>query len=381
MTNPSRSLACLLLLAAWNVGAAPVRTIEVGGRHIDALSAASLFAAGDGYWTQGFDRNNRSYAFHTSAAGERGETHAVARDFYLARGAGNGDVVLESVSVVDDGGCVVERRDSAFALRWRRHLDACYAVPAGAWTWMYGNGGPALLVDATGAGAELQLDNYLLAAAGLDDGDAPALGDPPGPNMVVERLRPDGTVAWRTTVPHEGGVDVADIAVDGSSVVVGIGGLAGSVSRLSLATGVRQWTTPVAWLRSVAQAGGRSWALLADSDGCLASSFDPTTGASSTIRTPVQGARCFETDIAGLADGSLLVLDRGDNVRVAAGAASVAPYALDGFPGSLARMRDGSFRLVVQRNAALETVAIDADAAWRTLAPLPVDVTSGGSAS
>ncbi|HET7843947.1 MAG TPA: hypothetical protein VFL14_07340, partial [Xanthomonadales bacterium] len=69
MSRTSLPFACLLLTVAAQAASAPVRTIELPARTTAPLTTASLFAAGDGYWIQGFARNNASYAVRASASG------------------------------------------------------------------------------------------------------------------------------------------------------------------------------------------------------------------------------------------------------------------------------------------------------------------------
>ncbi|HET7843096.1 MAG TPA: hypothetical protein VFL14_03030, partial [Xanthomonadales bacterium] len=259
-------------------------------------------------------------------------------------------------------------------------LGRCYAVAAGDWTWVFGNAGPALRIDIAGAAAEQPLDASVVATYGLANGDIVVVGAANGPNIVVERLRPDGSNAWRTTFPHNGDIQDAFVEADATTLAVAIGGSTSSVSRLSLATGALQWTTAVEFAFDVEQVGGRTWALLYGADGCIAASFDAATGAARTIQTPIAPFRCRDADLAGLADGSVVVTDRDDNVRVAAGAASLAPYALDGAPGELVRLRDGSFRAIVLRNNAQGIVAIEPDGSSRIATPPPAEVTAAGSA-
>lgn len=376
MTRIVHPFAFLLLVAAMAAASAPVRTIELDARRSVALSTALLVPAGDGYWTRGFGQSPGSYAVHATAAGVQGEPNAVASGF-IANGAGNGDIVLVALA---DGGCLVERRDTTFALRWRRHVDRCTSMPAGDWTWVVGDDRHVMRIDITGAAAEQQIDNFAVAVAGLDNGDLVVVGDVVGPTIVVERLRPDGSMAWRTDLPYEGVVQDAFIATDASALAVAVGGTTSSfVSRLNLATGAREWSTPVAFAHDVALSGSRTWALTSGTNGCAVASFDATTGAARTIETPLAPFRCREADLAALADGSLIVVDGPASVRVAAGAASVAPYSFDGAPGDLVRLRDGSFRVLVSRNSVLGTVAIETDGSWRALTPPPTDVSAAGS--
>lgn len=358
----------------------------------DALQRVEtkLVVAGDGFWVQGVGSFGSVDLTRYSSAGPTGTSVPMDGRLENAQGTEDGGVVLSSPPLRPsiDGGCLVERRDAALAMRWRRLLAGeCLAFPSGEWTWVRTEDGIARF-DRDGAQIGGNLPNYgafttSLYSPGGGDIVLARSGDN-NASIQVQRVRPDGSVAWTQVVAMSGYSAFQRLSGDADAILLIAQGQPTLIAMLSPATGAVRWQTTTTAFRTHGSTLGptRAWIIVGTSNEYSVLGFARDTGQLRTLELP-RGPYYEDSDVIGTADGGVIVTGKEptDGRRAGATGTTLSPFAFGGSPHDTVRLADGTHRVVVENpGAAPELVAVDANGGLRR-SPLSAAVVGFGFTS